>query len=124
MRKAKVKTKSTAVAAMVPKVARVPNVARVPKVAQVPKTVHWHPTFQDSAMLLVESQFVIGLRLFHIATGGVAAHREAHLMVSEKIDAFAKAAATMAGGGSARTVCRDYRRRVRANAKRLVAARG
>jgi hypothetical protein len=113
MHKARAKTKPKAV------VARVPQVA-----ARVPKTVHWHPTFQDSAMLLMESQFVIGLRLFHLATGGVAAHREAHLMVSEKIDAFAKAAATMAGGGSARTVCRDYRRRVRANAKRLVAARG
>jgi len=86
------------------------------------KTKHWHPTFQDSAMLLVESQFVIGLRLFHLASGGMAAHQEAQLMVSEKIDAFAAAAATMAGGGSARTVCRDYRRRVRANAKRLVAA--
>jgi hypothetical protein len=99
---------------------------RLPKTKQLSKASskaqHWHPTLQDSAMLLVESQFVIGLRLFHLATGGVAAHHEAHLMVSEKIDAFAAAAATMAGGGSARAVCRDYRRRVRANAKRLVSA--
>src|SRR3954467_7649943 len=114
MRKASAKAKSNTVP-------RIPYKSH-PKVRR--KTHGWHPTFQDSAMLFVESQFVIGLRLFHLSTGGVAAHREAHLMVSEKIDAFAAAAVTMAGGGSARTVCRDYRRRVRANAKRLAATSG
>src|SRR4051794_41831104 len=66
----------------------------------MPKTKHWHPTFQDSAMLLVESQFVIGLRLFHLASGGVAAHREAPLLGSGELHALPAPAAAPGGGGA------------------------
>jgi hypothetical protein len=40
-------------------------------------------------------------------------------MVTEKVTAFAEAAATLATGGSAHKVVRGYRRKVRANVKRL-----
>ncbi len=40
-------------------------------------------------------------------------------MVTEKMLAVAEAAATMATGGSAHTVVRGYRKKVRANTKRL-----
>jgi hypothetical protein len=72
-----------------------------------------------AALLGLESQRVIGLRLMQISAGGAAAYEEAQLMVLEKATALAEAAALVATGGSACGVIRHYRRHVRANARRL-----
>jgi hypothetical protein len=72
----------------------------------------------DAAMLAVEAQSVIAMRLTQIALGrGTAA--EAQLMVTEKMLALAEAATTVATGGSARKVITGYRKKVRANGRRL-----
>jgi hypothetical protein len=76
----------------------------------------------DATLLAMEAQTVIGLRLTQIAMGrGTPA--EAQLMVTEKVLAFAEAAATVTAGGSAHRVLRGYRRKVRANTRRLRRAR-
>ena len=78
----------------------------------------WFKLATETTMLAVEAQSVIGLRLAQIAVGrGSAA--ETQLMVTEKMLALAEAATTMATGGSAHHVVRGYRKKVRANAKRL-----
>ena len=59
-----------------------------------------------------------GNRLNRLAAGGKNAADEAHLMVSEKVHAAAKAAATLMTGGSPSKVVRQYRKRV-ANVARL-----
>jgi hypothetical protein len=41
------------------------------------------------------------------------------LMVTEKVNAFAEAAATIAAGGTAHHVIKGYRKKVRANVRRL-----
>ena len=72
----------------------------------------------DMVLLAMEAQTVIGIRLLQIAMGrGTAA--EAQLMVTEKMLAFVEAAATVATGGSPQKVVSGYRKRVRANVKRL-----
>jgi hypothetical protein len=60
-----------------------------------------------------------GNRLNRLAAGGKNAADEAHLMVSEKVHAAAKAAATLMTGGSPSKVVRQYRKRVPANVARL-----
>lgn len=78
----------------------------------------WWKLAVDTTLLAMEAQMVIAARLTEIATGrGTVA--EAQLMVTEKWLAFAEAAATMATGGSAHTVVKDYRRHVRKNVRRL-----
>ena len=74
----------------------------------------WWTLTMDTAMLALESQQVIGMRLAMLATGGTAAQAEAERMVTEKI-----AAAGVATGGTAAGVVAGYRRKVRANARRL-----
>jgi hypothetical protein len=72
----------------------------------------------DTTLLAMEAQAVIGMRLTQIALGrGTPA--ETQLMVTEKMLAFAEAAATLAAGGSAHKVVKGYRKKVRANVKRL-----
>jgi hypothetical protein len=72
----------------------------------------------DTALLAMEAQTVIGMRLSQIAMGrGTAA--ETQLMVTEKMLALVEAAGTVAMGGSAHKVVRGYRKRVRANVRRL-----
>ena len=80
----------------------------------------------QGALLAMEAQQVIALRLMSLAMGGPAAKREAHRMVAEKLDATVTAAgmmtAAMARGapdGGTGEVVRMLRRRVRANRKRL-----
>ena len=73
----------------------------------------------DMAMLGVEAQTEIGLRLAKIALGGPAAAVEAHLMVGEKVAAAGEAAMQVATGRSPGHVVRGYRRKVRANTRRL-----
>ena len=73
----------------------------------------------EVAMLGVEAQMVIGQRMALFMLGGPKARKEARLMVTEKVLAAGQAAATLAAGGTPRTVVRGYRRRVQANQRRL-----
>lgn len=79
----------------------------------------WWQLGVDSAMLAMESQAVIGLRLAKLAAGGSAAQVEAQRMVSEKVMAAGEAALLIATGGSTAGVVAGYRRKVRANHRRL-----
>ena len=80
----------------------------------------WFDLTLNTALLGLETQRVVGLRLMKLAAGGTAGQAEAQLMVTEKVAAFAEAAATLAAGGSAHKVLRRYRSHVRANERRLM----
>lgn len=82
----------------------------------------WWAFSLDAAMLAVESQSVIAMRLTSAALGR-GTHAENTLMVTEKAAAFFEAAASVAAGGSPHKVVRGYRKHVRANARRLRRAR-
>ena len=73
------------------------------------------------AMLALEAQKVIELRLVKLAWGGPDACDEAHLMASEKISAAVEAAGTLMLGGSFEAVIARYREYVAANTERLLA---
>ncbi|AWN43703.1 hypothetical protein U8607_11560 [Methylobacterium durans] len=79
----------------------------------------WWKLGIDATMLALESQQVIGMRLVKLSAGGTAAQVEAQRMVSEKIMAAGEAALLVASGGSTARVVAGYRRKVRANARRL-----
>ncbi|GJD52597.1 hypothetical protein OPKNFCMD_5363 [Methylobacterium crusticola] len=79
----------------------------------------WLQLSLDAARLGMEAQTVIALRLAKLSLGGPAAQVEAQRMVTEKMVAAAEAAVTIATGGTAARVVTDYRRKVRANARRL-----
>ena len=81
--------------------------------------VYWMRLSLDSTMLAVEAQTVIGLRLVMLGAGGTAAQTEVHRMVTEKASALIEATAALASGGSAHKVIAGYRKRVRANSRRL-----
>lgn len=76
----------------------------------------------DAWMLGAEAATVMGLRTMKIAAGGAAGEREARRMVSEKIEA-AQALQVMALGvtapGAVDKTLKHYRRKVRANRRRL-----
>src|SRR5215207_894948 len=74
---------------------------------------------EDTALLALEAQTVIGIRLTQLSLGGPAAGAEAQRMVTEKVSAFAEAAALLATGGSAHEVVKGYRKHVQANVRRL-----
>jgi hypothetical protein len=74
---------------------------------------------EDTALLALEAQTVIGIRLTQLSLGGSAAGAEAQRMVTEKVAAFAEAAALLATGGSAHEVVKGYRKHVQANVRRL-----
>jgi hypothetical protein len=78
----------------------------------------WLRLASDTILLAIEAQTVIGLRLGQIAMGR-SSLAENQLMVSEKVLAWAEAAITVATGGSPHKVVDGYRKKVRANAKRL-----
>ena len=80
----------------------------------------WLDLTLNAAFLGLEAQRVVGLRLMKLAAGDAAAEVEAQRMVTEKVAAFAEAAATLAAGGSAHKVLRRYRSHVRANERRLM----
>jgi hypothetical protein len=80
---------------------------------------YWMRLSLNSTMLAVEAQTVIGLRLMKLGSGGTAALPEVHRMVAEKASAIVEATATLARGGSAHKVVAGYRKRVRANSRRL-----
>jgi len=83
--------------------------------AEAPDSFPW----LASTMLAFESCEVIRLRLTKFASADDDAEHEAHLMVSEKIDAMFEAGASLMAGASAATVVGRYREHVAANAKRL-----
>ena len=70
-------------------------------------------------LLALESSEVIGLRVAKLASGGIDARREAHLMVSEKVDAIFETSATLISGATAANVINRFREQVAANAERL-----
>lgn len=76
-------------------------------------------TWWAIGMLAVESQQVIWLRTMRLAAGGSAASVEAGRMVAEKLAVAAPAAAGILMGDSAARVVKRYRRKVRANRRRL-----
>ncbi|GEP04750.1 hypothetical protein [Methylobacterium oxalidis] len=79
----------------------------------------WWKLGVDATLLAFESQQVIGMRLVKLSAGGAAAQVEAQRMVNEKIMAAGEAALLVASGGSTARVVAGYRRKVRANARRL-----
>ncbi len=78
----------------------------------------WMKLATDATMLALEAQSVVWTRVSRAAMGQ-GSPAENLLMVTEKMTAFAEAAATIATGGSAHKVVKGYRRKVRANVKRL-----
>lgn len=78
----------------------------------------WLKLATDTTMLAVEANTVINLRLTQFALGK-GTPSETSLMVVEKAFALAEAVTTVVTGGSAERVISGYRRRVRANVKRL-----
>jgi hypothetical protein len=74
----------------------------------------------DLTMLAAESQHVLGLRMLKLALGGAKAREEANLMVTEKMLAATQAATRLMLGASPDSVVKGYRRKVRANARRLM----
>ncbi len=82
--------------------------------------------FMEAALLAMEAQEVIGLRLMKLAMGGPAAEAEVRQMFEEKMAATATATTLMAAAAmqgrpdqGAEDVVQMLRKRVRANRKRL-----
>ena len=86
----------------------------------------WVGLSLDAWALSAEASAVIGLRMMKLVAGGVAAEAEAQRMVSEKVEAaLALQALALRGGlgvtthGAAAKSIAHYRRKVRANRRRL-----
>jgi len=75
----------------------------------------WYHT----AMLSLEAQRVIALRMMKFAGGGTNAQAEASLMMTEKIAEAMAVTATLLRGGTGEAVVAQVRRRVRSNSRRL-----
>ncbi|MGO4173905.1 hypothetical protein [Bosea sp. TAF32] len=75
--------------------------------------------FREMSMLTFEAQQAIWLRSMKIATGGAAGKHEASLMVKEKVSAAQAAVMNAATGMAPVDIVRGYRRKVRANIRRL-----
>ena len=73
------------------------------------------------ALLAIEAQKVVELRLVKLAWGGTEAQLEAQQMVTEKVSALIEASATLMTGGSCDAVIARYREHVAANTQRLTA---
>jgi len=72
-------------------------------------------------LLALESSEVIGLRVAKLVGGGVDAQHEAHLIVSEKVDAVFEVSAGLMSGATVINVINRFREQVAANARRLSA---
>ncbi len=90
------------------------------------KSTTWASVGFDAWLLGFEAASVIGLRSLKMAAGGKAAFVEADLMVREKMESVAtlhwEAATGRLGtepGTAARRAVAHYRRKVRANRRRL-----
>ena len=77
--------------------------------------------WSTALLLALESSEVIGLRVAKLAAGGVGAQHEAHLIVSEKVDAVFEVSARLMFGATAINVINRFREQVAANARRLSA---
>jgi len=75
--------------------------------------------FFEMSVLAFEAQQAIWLRGMKFAAGGLAAEREASLMVREKISAGQQTMIKAATGSAPVALVRGYRRKVRANVRRL-----
>jgi hypothetical protein len=73
----------------------------------------------DFAMLALESQEVMALRMIKLAAGGSAALEEVQLMTTEKVWAFAHESQRVLAGATHASVLKRYRKRVRSNRRRL-----
>jgi hypothetical protein len=80
---------------------------------------NWIKITGDAAMLGIETQQVMHLRMMKLFASGPKAQSEALRMVTEKTAALAEATITLARGGSAQRVMRRYRTHVRSNQRRL-----
>ena len=78
----------------------------------------WVTLATDTTMLTMQSQSVIWARLSQMAMGRGSPTKNL-LIVTEKVNAFAEAAATIAAGGTAHHVVKGYHQKVRANVQRL-----
>ncbi len=78
----------------------------------------WFRLSMDATMLGLEAQSVIWTRVSQMALGQ-GSPEENLRMVTEKVAALGEAAAIIASGGTAHRVVKGYRRKVRANIKRL-----
>jgi hypothetical protein len=78
--------------------------------------------FLAAALLGLEANRVINLRIMKIAKGGEDARKEARLMVDEKVLAALEAYASVCAGRGPEVVINRYRQHVAANAKRLSAS--
>lgn len=76
-------------------------------------------SWYNLTMLAAESQQVIWLRSMKLAAGGAKAEREARLMMTEKMAAGSQEWLRLLMGASTHSVVKGYRRRVKANARRL-----
>lgn len=74
----------------------------------------------DLTMLALESQQVIALRMAKLACGGLGATQEMQRMTAEKVEAFAHESGRILLGASNSSVVKRYRKRVRANRRRLL----
>ena len=86
----------------------------------------WLSLSADAWGLALEASTVMGLRAMKIAAGGQAAHDEAHRMVQEKIEAGMELHTRAMSGDlgpnpadAASKTLAHYRRKVRANRRRL-----
>ncbi|MEP7455460.1 hypothetical protein [Phyllobacterium sp. SB3] len=70
-------------------------------------------------LLGAESQRVVWLRMWKMSVGGPAALAEANLMLQEKIDTAGQSAFRLAMGSSPASIVSNYRRKVKANERRL-----
>ena len=73
----------------------------------------------DIGMLAAESQQVIWLRYLKLAAGGPKASTEARRMVAEKVAVAAQAGLGVMLGDDGGRVVKRYRKKVRANRRRL-----
>jgi len=71
-------------------------------------------------MLAAEANGVIALRMMKLMRGGNGARSESERMVREKIDAALEATTSLMVGASGERIVDRYRKRVAANAKRLI----
>ena len=76
--------------------------------------------FTSLFLLAAEANGVVALRMMKLMRGGNGARREAELMVREKMDAALEATASLMTGVSGDRIVHRYRKRVAANAKRLI----
>jgi hypothetical protein len=80
---------------------------------------NWLKFAWDANLLALEAQQVMAMRVMKISLGGRRGSEEAERMLSEKILAAGQAGMRLARGGSGHSVVKQYRRKVRANRKRL-----